>query len=133
MDYDDLLDKAHKELPEDIGTGERFEIPTLEVFVEGNKTIIRNFSQILQKIRRTPEHILKYFSKEFAVPATPEGDRLILHRKLNRDLLNKKFTEYVKTYVICEQCGKPDTHIEDTGHRSKVLVCEACGARSAVK
>lgn len=133
MDYDDLLDKAHKELPEDTGTGERFEIPTLEVFVEGNKTIIRNFSQILQKIRRTPEHILKYFSKEFAVPATPEGDRLILHRKLNRDLLNKKFNEYVKTYVICEQCGKPDTHIEDTGHRSKVLVCEACGARSAVK
>jgi translation initiation factor 2 subunit 2 len=133
MDYDKLLEKAHKELPEDIGTGERFEIPALEVLTEGNKTIIRNFSQVLQKIRRKPDQVIKYFTKEFAVPANQEGDRLILHRKLNRDLLNKKFNEYVKMYVVCSQCNKPDTHIEDTGHRSKLLVCEACGARTAVK
>lgn len=133
MDYDSLLDKAYESLPDKSKGGERFEIPSLDAFVEGNKTIIKNFSGVLQKIRREPSHIIKFFSKEFAVPATEEGERLVLHRKLRIELLNKKFDEYVKNYVICEQCGKPDTHIEDSGHRSKMLVCEACGARSAVK
>lgn len=133
MDYDDLLDKAHSELPEHTSGGERFEIPSLDAFVEGNKTIVKNFASVLQKIRREPDHILKFFTKEFAVPANAEGERLVLHRKLKVDLINKKFIEYVKSYVICSQCGKPDTHIEDSGHRSKLLVCEACGARTAVK
>jgi translation initiation factor 2 subunit 2 len=133
MDYDSLLDKAYESLPDKSKGGERFEIPSLEAFVEGNKTIIKNFSSVLQKIRREPAHITKFLTKEFAVPATEEGDRLVLHRKLRIELINKKFEEYVKNYVICEQCGKPDTHIEDSGHRSKMLVCEACGARSAVK
>ncbi|MBD3389873.1 translation initiation factor IF-2 subunit beta [Candidatus Micrarchaeota archaeon] len=133
MDYDSLLDKAHKELPDESTGGERFEPPKLEAFAEGNKTIIKNFSQALQKIRRKPEEVLKFLTREFAVPATVEGDRLILHRKINSELLNKKFNEYVKNYVICSQCGKPDTHIEATGHRSRVLVCEACGARTSVK
>ena len=133
MDYDSLLDKAYSELPETSGTGERFEIPTLDAFIEGNKTIIKNFSAVLQKIRRKPEHLIKFFNAEFAVPATIEGDRLVLHRKLRPELLNKKFTDYVTNYVICSQCGKPDTHIEDSGQRSKLLICEACGARTAVK
>jgi len=133
MDYDSLLNKAYEELPEQTGTGERFEIPTLEAFVEGNKTIVKNFASVLQKIRRKPEHLIKFFNAEFAVPATVEGDRLVLHRKLRVELINKKFVEYVKNYVICSQCGKPDTHIEDSGHRSKMLICEACGARAAVK
>ncbi len=133
MDYDSLLDKAYKELPEQSGSGERFEIPILDAFVEGNKTIIKNFFSVLQKIRRKPEHLVKFFTAEFAVPATVEGERLVLHRKLRPELINKKFTDYVKNYVICTQCGKPDTHIEDSGHRSKVLICEACGARAAVK
>lgn len=133
MDYDSLLDKAYAALPESSKGSERFEIPAPDTFVEGNKTIIRNFSAILQKIRAKPDHIVKFFTKEFAVPATREGERLVLHRKMRAELLNKKFDEYVKTYVICSQCGKPDTHIEDSGHRSKMLVCEACGARTAVK
>jgi len=133
MDYDSLLDKAYEELPEQTGTGERFEIPALETFMEGNKTIVKNFNPVLQKIRRKPEHLIKFFNAEFAVPATVEGDRLVLHRKLRAELINKKFVDYVKNYVICSQCGKPDTHIEDSGHRSKMLVCEACGARAAVK
>ncbi len=133
MDYDSLLDKAYEELPEQTGTGERFEIPALEAFGEGNKTIVKNFSSVLQIIRRKPEHLIKFFNAEFAVPATVEGDRLVLHRKLRVELINKKFEDYVKNYVICSQCGKPDTHIEDSGHRSKILICEACGARAAVK
>lgn len=133
MDYDSLLEQAYAKLPEKMKGGERFETPTLDAFVEGNKTIIKNFTAVLQKIRRDPEHILKFFTKEFAVPAAIEGDRLILHRKLKVDVLNKKFIEYVNAYVICPQCHKPDTHIEGSGQRSKLLVCEACGARSSVK
>ncbi len=133
MDYNKLLDEAYEKLGEISGEGERFEVPKLLTFSEGNKTIIKNFQAVCEKIRREPEHLTKFFTKELAVPASHEGERLVLHRKLREELLNKKFQEYVKDYVICIQCGKPDTHIEDSGHGTKMLICEACGARAPVK
>ena len=132
MDYDDLLEKAHKELPEDAGTGERFEAPTLDVFTEGNKTIIRNFSQVLQKIRRTPDHILKYFTKEFAVPAERLGDKAMFIGKRAPDDFTRLFQIYVKDYLECPTCKSPDTKIVKE-NRISFLICEACGAKSTLK
>jgi translation initiation factor 2 subunit 2 len=134
MEYEELLENAYSSLPEKTKGGERFEPPVLESFNEGNKTIIRNFQVACGKIRREPAEVSKFLSKELAVPATVEGERLILHRKIKGDIVNKKFEEYLKSQVICKQCGKPDTHIEhEAGQRARMLVCEACGARGVVR
>ncbi|MEW5996351.1 MAG: translation initiation factor IF-2 subunit beta [Candidatus Micrarchaeota archaeon] len=134
MGYEELLEEAYAKLPEKSRGGERFEIPVLDCFNEGNKTIVKNFQAAAGKVRRMPDEMAKFLSKELAVPATVEGERLILHRKLRAEVVNKKFEEYVKGHVICRQCGKPDTHIiHEAGGRARTLVCEACGARSVVK
>ncbi|MHA1236157.1 MAG: translation initiation factor IF-2 subunit beta, partial [Candidatus Hodarchaeales archaeon] len=39
---------------------------------------------------------------------------------------------YVKDFVLCEECQKPDTKLVREG-RVLIKVCEACGARGAVK
>ena len=49
------------------------------------------------------------------------------------DIINKKLEEFVTKYVICKQCKRPDTHIQDVGHGLKQLVCESCGARMAIR
>jgi len=130
--YEKLLDNIYSNLPERSTNGERFEAPVFQSFSEGNKTIIKNFGFVAEKLRREKSFLMKFLSKELAVPVTLEGERLVLQRRLNADLLNKKLTEFINRYVICKECKKPDTHMEEAGHGLKQLVCEACGARNPV-
>lgn len=134
QDYEQLLENIYKKLPErSKATGERFEMPKFEYFTEGNKTIIKNFKIVTEKLRREPAFLCKVLSKELAVPLEMQGERLILQRKLSGDIINKKLEEFVIKYVICKECNRPDTHLEELGHGVRNLICEACGARRAVR
>ena len=132
-DYEELLDDIYKNLPDKVKQSERFEIPKLDYFVEGNRTIVKNFKVMCDKVRRDPAIVMKYFSKELAVPAEMQADRLVLQRKIVGDMLDKKFADFVERFVMCHQCRRPDTHIDDAGRGLHVLVCESCGARRTVK
>jgi translation initiation factor 2 subunit 2 len=134
QDYEQLLENIYKKLPEKAkGTGERFEMPKFEYFTEGNKTIIKNYKVVTDKIRRDPAFLSKVLSKELAVPLEVQGERLILQRKLSGDMINKKLEEFVTKFVICKECNRPDTHLEELGHGVRNVICEACGARKAVR
>ena len=132
-EYTKLLDNVYAKLPEKVSSTERFEIPKFEFFTEGNKTIVKNFKTVADKIRREQEVICKYFSKELAVPVSVQGERLILQRKLMGDIINKKLEEFVLKFVMCKQCNRPDTHIQEAGHGLKQLICESCGARRSIR
>jgi translation initiation factor 2 subunit 2 len=131
-DYDKLLDRARAALPEKTQTFERFETPVIESFLQGSKTIIRNFDAILQKVRRPPEMLCKYFSKELAVPASVEGGKLVLNGKFYERNLKDKLQAFVDAAVVCKECKRPDTKIIDKDG-IKTMTCEACGARAPVK
>lgn len=131
-EYEQLLEDIYSNLPESAVKGERFEMPRFEYFTEGNKTIIKNFKGVAEKIRREPQFISKYLSKELAVPLEIQGERLVLQRRLMGDILNKKLEEFVLKYVMCKECKRPDTHVEGAG-RLRTLVCESCGARAAIR
>ncbi len=132
-DYEHLLDNVYKNLPEKVTKTERFEMPKFEYFTEGNKTIIKNFKVVCDKIRRDPAMLIKFFSKELAVPAENQGERMVLARRLVGDIVNKKLEEYVNRFVICKECKRPDTNIQEMGHGFRQLVCESCGARAPIK
>jgi len=130
--YEQLLDNVYKNLPEKVTKSERFEMPRFEYFTEGNKTIIKNFKVVIDKIRREPDVLIKFLTKELAVPAEQVGDRLILARKMSGDIVNKKLEDFVNKFVICKECKRPDTHIDDR-QGFKLLICESCGARASIK
>ncbi|MCD6227139.1 translation initiation factor IF-2 subunit beta [Candidatus Micrarchaeota archaeon] len=131
--YDKLLERAYAGLPEKAKTHDnRFEIPKLDIIQQSSKTIIRNFIQACEKIRREPQYVAKYLSRELAVPTTISNNTLILFGKFNDKIINSKFERYVKKYVICPECGKPDTKIIEQD-KVKILVCEACGARTPIR
>ncbi len=130
--YDEMLDNLYSQLPEKTQHKERFEMPNVEISIEGNKTLLRNFSSIAQKIRRDESTISKFLSREIAAPVRKEGDMLIIQRKVNRNLLQKKLEIFVRDYVLCFECGKPDTKIVNI-NGIKTLVCEACGARRPIR
>ncbi|MEM4647903.1 MAG: translation initiation factor IF-2 subunit beta [Candidatus Pacearchaeota archaeon] len=130
MDYFQALERAYKEI-KPIEKTSRFEIPEAKGFTEGNKTIITNFSQIADYLKREIKHLAKYLAKELAVSFVIEGQRLILNRKIKIEKINEKINDYVRDYVICRQCGKPDTHLIKQD-KIQFLHCWACGARYPV-
>ena len=132
MTYEDLLNKAYESLPNIEESTERLEIPSPDIIIQGRQTIIKNFSQICEAIRRSPNHLLKYLTKELATPAGFDGTRATLQSKISRRMIESKLDSYMKEYVICKECGRPDTKLvrED---RIDFLKCEACGAKSSVK
>ncbi|NYZ78108.1 translation initiation factor IF-2 subunit beta [Candidatus Micrarchaeota archaeon] len=137
QDYEKLLENAYSGIPArkaGAGTGERFEAPVADVFMQGNKTFIRNYGFICSRLRRKPEELAKYLSKELAAPALIEsnGEQLALQTKLSGRIINEKLAFYIQNAVLCGECGKPDTHI-DLIRGVRVLICEACGARKPIR
>ncbi len=133
-DYIAALKRARKNLPTHVFEKSRFQIPRAEIFKEGNKTWITDWSRILKVLNRENEadHLAKHLAREFATSSTEERGRLCLQGKFSRGMINREMETYVKEFVLCEECGKPDTKLIKEG-RILIKVCEACGARVAVK
>ncbi len=130
--YEQMLNEAYKKVKAIGGSSERFEIPKVEGHFEGKKTIITNFFQIASHIRRNPEHFQKFILKELATSGQKEGDRLVLNNKIPSEKLNQKIEQYIKEFVICRECGKPDTELTKED-RLTFIRCLACGAKHSVR
>ena len=130
--YEKLLDKAYNEVKQVESSTSRFEIPRVQGHFEGRKTIITNFNAISSHIRRKPEHFQKFLLRELATSGQIEGERLVLNNKIPSAKINDKMQAYVKEFVICKECGKPDTELlkED---RLSFIHCLACCAKHSVR
>lgn len=128
MDYEKLLERAYEKLPEGVEERKRFEIPSVVTEIQGNKTLVKNFSEILAVLRRNSRHLSRFLFKELATPGSVQGNILILQRKVSGQMIQGKIKDYVKEFVYCKECKKPDTKLvkED---RITFLKCEACGAK----
>ena len=126
------ISKAYKKVKVVEGKSDRFEVPVIEGHIEGKKTILTNFLIIASYIRRNPEHFQKFILKELATSGQREGERLILNNKIASSKINAKIDRYVKEFVICKECGKPDTELKKE-NRLSFMQCLACGAKHPVR
>jgi len=130
-DYEKMLDRAYDKMPSIVFEPQRFEVPKAMVAIEGNKSIITNFKEITDYIRRDTDHLLKFIGKDMGAAWRKDGGRIILVGKFGYTLINKKLEKYIKTYVICPVCEKPDTKLTKVD-RILIMKCSACGAVSPV-
>ncbi len=130
--YEELLNKAISNLPESVLKTERFVIPKIRGHIQGNRTVLSNFFQIADALGRSPDMLLKYILKELATPAETKNSLVILGRKVSAGRINEKINEFAKKYVLCKECGKPDTDILKK-NRMMFIKCNACGARYPLK
>jgi translation initiation factor 2 subunit 2 len=132
MDYKELLQKAREDLPEISQSHERFEVPKVRGHIQGNRTVVSNFVQIASAISRDVNHLLKYILKELATPGEIKNNVLIIGRKVSAVMINEKIDKYVKEFVLCKECKKPDTKLvkED---KVVFVKCQACGAKHPVQ
>ena len=131
-DYDSMLGRAMKKIPEQVSETIVFEVPKAQVNIQGSKTLVNNFAEIADVINRPQQHLLKYLSKELATAGVIEGRRVVFQGRFGFTQLNNKIDSYVKEYVLCKQCGRHDTKLKHEG-RIWLVKCMACGAREPVK
>ncbi|MDP6845645.1 MAG: translation initiation factor IF-2 subunit beta [Candidatus Nanoarchaeia archaeon] len=130
--YDELLKKAYASIPKVSEATSRFEVPTISGGFEGNRTLVSNLNQISSKLGRDVKHLLRFMLKALATTGEWKGSKFYFIGKFNSRFLNEKIEKYVKEFVTCTQCGKPDTEL----HKEKGITfkqCQACGARSSVR
>lgn len=130
--YEKLLEQAYSKVKKVDTSKERFEIPKIEGHIEGKKTILTNFLQIASYLRRPVEHFQKFLLRELATPGQMEGDRLVFNNKIPSTKINQKIEEYAKEFVLCQECGKPDTEIKKED-RLAFVHCLACGAKHSIR
>ena len=89
-------------------------------------------TQIATTLRRKPELLVKFIEKQLATKAIIESNFVIFNTKLSAKKINDRIQQFADQFVICKECGKPDTKLsKDTG--VYFLKCQACGAKYAVK
>ena len=80
-DYDELLNRAIDQLPQKVLETKRFQVPKAYSMIQGNRTMIQNFSEIADTLNRDPQHILKFLLRELGTAGNLEGSRAIMQGK----------------------------------------------------
>jgi len=133
-DYEKLLQRLYQKVPRPASSGERFELPKFQVHYVGNQTIIRNFREVADILRRDPELLQRYILRELATAGNydPNSGILTVSTKISPSTLSQVLERFAANYIICPTCGRPDTRIIKKG-KTWILKCDACGAEQPVK
>lgn len=133
FDYEDALKRAMEVIPKNVFEHARFSIPSVTVNTEGNKTIVTNFKEISDVLRREPEYILKYMLRELATRGQirkKTGAAMFIGR-FQKDTMNNLLKKFTEKFIRCSNCKGPDTTLSREG-RFTYLICEACGSKRTI-
>jgi len=131
-DYRTLLKRAREQIPREVFEHRRFQVPRADTFIQGTRTVIRNFKDIVDTLRREPQHLLRYLARELATAGEIRGRQAIFNGRFSASSINELIKRYTNQYVVCPVCNRPDTEIRRE-ERLLLLVCTACGARTPLK
>jgi translation initiation factor 2 subunit 2 len=133
LDYEKLLERAREGLEEVMQNAERFNPPIPDIMHEGSKkTIIRNFSEIIDSLRRDETHLYKFLLQELGTAGSVNNRRLVLQGRVPEKKIKDRIKSYIETFVVCQECNRPDTSFLRVG-RTLNLHCEACGAKRPIR
>ncbi|EZQ11078.1 translation initiation factor IF-2 subunit beta [Candidatus Acidianus copahuensis] len=132
-EYTHLLDRLYTKLPKKPQEKETQNLPTLIILNVGNSTIIRNFSEYCDRIRREDKLCMRYLLKEIAAAGSlGDNGQLAIQGKFSSSIINTLMERFLKTYVQCSTCKSLDTILEKEG-KVWYIKCLACGATTPVK
>ncbi len=127
LDYTSLLKRVQSIASTKKIDDERFKVPKVDIFYEGNTTVIKNFDKIIDILNRDADHVLKYLLSSVGTAGEFTGGRVIFQGKIPTKTIQDKINDYVDMYVVCAECNRPDTHLVKKG-RTLMIRCDACGA-----
>ncbi len=131
-DYEALLKRARDQIPPEVFDQPRFQLPQVDSFIQGSRTIIRNFKDITDTLRRDPKHLIRFLAQELATAGELQGAQAMFNGRFTSRALEDLVAKYTDEFVVCPVCQRPDTEIRRED-RLLMLVCSACGGRTPLK
>ena len=130
--YEFMLNRLYNLLPAK-HSSRAYDIPSPELEYIGNHTIIKNFAQICERLRRDPKIAMRFFLKELGKPGgLNERGNLAIYSSIKAQTIKDLYNRFLETYVKCPTCGSYDTELHREG-KVFYIRCLACGAISYVK
>jgi len=71
--------------------------------------VIVNAQQVAQALKRPTEQVTKYIALEFSASCHFDDDKQIITGKFETQDLQTHVQTYIKRFVLCPQCGNPET------------------------
>ena len=75
---------------------------------------------------------MAYLLREVGTAGNQEARRVVFKGRVPIKQLEDRISNYVDIFVLCSECGRPDTKLVKEG-RTLILECEACGAHRPVR
>jgi translation initiation factor 2 subunit 2 len=127
MNYDAALDRALEASPE-LGTeSDRLSIPDPEGETDGAFTRLTNLPEIATALDREVEHLFSYLQSQLGTNGQFDGQQARYNGSFSVRDFDTAIDEYVAEYVLCSECGLPDTKLA-VENGTQMLRCTACGA-----
>jgi translation initiation factor 2 subunit 2 len=130
--YEALLKRARDQIPPEVFEQPRFQVPDVDSFIQGTRTVIRNYKDITDTLRRDPKHLLRYLAHELATAGEIRTPQAFFNGRFSSRALGELIAKYTDEFVVCPICHRPDTEIRRED-RLLTLVCSACGGRTPLK
>jgi translation initiation factor 2 subunit 2 len=131
-DYEALLKRARDQVPPEVFDQPRFKVPRVDSFIQGSRTVVRNFKDLTDTLRRDPKHLLRFLNHELATAGEIRSPQAIFNGRFSSRALDELIEKYTVEYVVCPVCQRPDTEMRRED-RLLMLVCSACGGRTPLK
>jgi translation initiation factor 2 subunit 2 len=137
--YQELLQRAMmfvRQHNPNMGMGGRSQLPAPRVSKDGSKkTVVDNFGEICKAMKRSPDEVKDFFTKELATTANLDSKNRIIIKGSNIKQTNieKMLRQYIDHYVRCNMCSKIDTElVRDSETKLLTLKCGSCHATRTV-
>ncbi len=131
-EYKELLDRLYAQLPKRRTHTSRFTPPRVDILNFGNQTVIENFTGFCNALNRNLKFVMKFVLKELGTMGMMKGNNLVLQGDFPPEIIQDVLKTFIKDYVICPVCKRPDTRIVRE-KRFYFMICDACGAKSSVR
>ena len=108
-------------------------LPPPRVYREGKKkSIWSNFAVTCSNMNRPMDHVNAFICAELGTTASIDGNnRLVIRDSFQPKQVQKVLRNYIKEYVMCKNCGKPDTRLVKE-NRMYFVHCNSCDSKKAV-
>lgn len=125
--YERMLERARSEVPEDIREEKKFEPPKVEIRREAGNTIILNWNKLVKAVNDQEKVFLRFLAHELGTHGETERGKTTFKGSHSARKINRLIEEFVDVYIICSECGRPDTKLQKEKGRL-LKKCQACGA-----
>ncbi|KAJ2713342.1 translation initiation factor eIF-2 beta subunit, partial [Coemansia spiralis] len=136
--YPELLGRFYKILRENNmeATGEKrkYTIVPPQVVPEGRKrTIFVNVDDIARRMRRQPDHVIRYLYAELGTTGSVDQEqRLLIKGRFKQKQIETVLRHYISDYVACKTCKSGETTL--TKDKALIFIkCESCGSSRTVQ